>query len=70
MVDVVDVALGISGMEPHEVLHRRHDVVVSKHGSGLLQRLLVELETQLLVDLVPTDPRQVVALRVEEQVVQ
>ncbi|OIQ75785.1 hypothetical protein GALL_425470 [mine drainage metagenome] len=72
MVDVVDldadlptwgVHHGLAGVEFHEVLDGRDDVV--DRQDALLQ---VEVEAELLVDLVATDFGQVVTLLVEVQV--
>ncbi len=78
VVDVVDVQADLGGLaraqtverrvaavQAHEVLDRRDDVV---DGQDRVRQRRVQ--TELLVDLVATDLRQVVALGVEVEVVQ
>ena len=63
MVDVVDLALVV--LEVDEVLHDPQDVLTRQRG--LLQR---EVQPQLVVDLETPHLREVVALGVEEQVLE
>src|SRR4051812_33211059 len=65
VVDVVDAVVGLAGVQTHDVLDGGDDVVL-----GQRLRRLRDSDAELLVDLVPTDLGQVVALRVEEQVLQ
>ena len=62
--DALEGLLG-AGVQAHQVLDRGHDVLDGQHRRG--QRLV---ETQLVVDLVAADLREVVALRVEVEVVE
>src|SRR3954468_8986990 len=65
VVDVVDTVLGLAGVQTHDVLDGGDDVVLGQRAGALRHR-----DAQLLVDLVPADLGEVVALRVEEQVLQ
>nr|AHE14888.1 hypothetical protein asmbl_9 [uncultured bacterium] len=65
VVDVVDAVVGLARVQAHHVLDGGDDVVLGQRG-----RRRGEVDAQLLVDLVPTDLGQVVALGVEEQVLQ
>src|SRR3954464_10202194 len=65
VVDVVDAVIGLAGVQTHDVLDGGDDVVL-----GQRLRRLRDSDAELLVDLVPTALGQVVALRVEEQVLQ
>ncbi len=70
VIDVIGLVVGVAGMEPDEVADRLEDVLLTENGPHLLDRLLVVLEPKLLVGLVAADLSQVVALAVEEQVVE
>ena len=84
VVDVVAVVIGVVVVQLHEVRHRGEDVglrelVVDRAGLGVgvghrevesLERQLAVLVAQLLRDLVATDLGHVVALRVEEEVLE
>jgi hypothetical protein len=65
VVDVVRLVALLAGVQPAQVLDRRDDVGLGQGAGGDRH---VDLE--LLVELVPAHPRHVVALGVEEQVVQ
>src|SRR3954464_9426511 len=65
VVDVVDTVVRLAGVQPDDVLDGGDDVVL-----GQRQRALRHLDTELLVHLVAADLRQVVALGVEEEVLQ
>ena len=84
VVDVVGVVVGVVVVQLHEVRHRGEDVglrelVVDRAGLGVgvrhgeveaLERQLAVLVAQLLRHLVPADLGHVVALRVEEEVLE
>ena len=84
VVDVVGVVVGVVVVQLHEVRHRGEDVglrelVVDRPRLGVgvrdrevepTERELGVLVTQLLRDLVPPDLGHVVALRVEEEVLE
>ena len=84
VVDVVGVVVGVVVVQLHEVRHRGEDVglrelVVDRAGLGVgvgngeveaLQRQLAVLVAQLLRHLVAADLGHVVALRVEEEVLE
>ena len=84
VVDVVGVVVGVVVVQLHDVRHRGEDVglrqlVVDRAGLGvgvrdrevvLLERQLGVLVAQLLRHLVATDLGHVVALRVEEEVLE
>ena len=57
--------LGLAGVETHDVLDGGDDVVLGQRAGALRHR-----DAELLVDLVAADLGQVVALRVEEEVLQ
>src|SRR5215204_6536637 len=65
VVDVVGAVLGLAGVQTHDVLDGGDDVVLGQRAGALRHR-----DAQLLVDLVAADLRKVVALRVEEEVLQ
>ena len=68
VAEVVDIVGGVAlfaVMQRHDVAHGGDDVLVGQRGG-----VVVRVEAELLVRLVATDLRQVVALRVEEQAVQ
>ncbi len=65
VVDVVDLEAGLAGVQLHDVVDGREDVVLGEHP--LVDR---QGQAQLLVRLVATDLGQVVALGVEEEVLQ
>ncbi len=65
VVDVVGLVALLAGVQAGQVLDGRHHVGLGE-GAGRDG----DVEVQLLVELVPADARDVVPLRVEEQVVQ
>jgi len=65
VVDVVDAVVGLAGVETHDVLDGGDDVVLGQRGRALRHN-----DAELLVDLVPADIREFVALGVDEQVLQ
>src|SRR4051794_14458720 len=65
VVDVVGLEAGVTAMQPDDVVDGRDDVLLGERA--LRQR---QLDPELLVDLVATDLRQVVALLVEVEVVE
>ena len=65
VVDVVDLVAVLAGVQPDQVLDGRDDVVLGQ-GAGVD----VDVQAELLVGLVAADLGQVVALGVEEQVLQ
>jgi hypothetical protein len=65
VVDVVDLVALLAGVQPDEVLDRADDVVLGERPG--LDR---DVQAELLVDLVAADLREVVALAVEEQVLE
>ncbi|PFX05810.1 hypothetical protein CJ468_05276 [Nocardia farcinica] len=77
VVDVVDLdghldAAGgghrlVTGVQAHQVLDGGDDVFLRQHRTG---DRLAHVDAELLVDLVAADPRQVVALLLEEQILQ
>ena len=85
VVDVVDALVRVGAvLQVDQVLHRAEDVLVAQrleraeirldvvgcHRARLAGDPLLGVEAQLVVQLEPTDLREVVALRVEEQVVE
>ena len=79
VVDVVDLdadrrglavaetlELGLAGVQAHDVADRRDDVVDGQHALATARRV----EAELLVHLVAADLREVVALRVEVEVLE
>ena len=65
VVDVVGAVVGLAGVQTHDVLDRGDDVVLGQRAGALRHG-----DAELLVDLVAADLREVVALGVEEQVLQ
>ena len=65
MVDVVGMVTLFTIVERNNIAHRFDDVFLRK------RRIIVfGVETELLVDLVATDLRKAIALRVEEQAIE
>ncbi|CAB4967503.1 unannotated protein [freshwater metagenome] len=65
VVDVVDLVALLAGVQAHDVVDRGQDVVLGE--DALVDR---QLERELLVRLVAADLGEVVALRVEEEVLE
>src|SRR5215207_6995409 len=65
VVDVVDAVVGLAGVETHDVLDGGDDVVLGQRRGALRH-----VDHELLVHLVAADLGEVVALGVEEEVLQ
>jgi len=70
VIDVVGLVLGIIGVELDQVANGPEQILLAEHRAHLRDSALVVAEAELLVGLVSPHPREVVALRVKEQVVE